>query len=71
MLVTKLTERQAELNLSNADFARLLGISRPLWTSVKSGQRKVGVQLLRGVARAFPDLNDVLLRFLRDDTPSS
>ena len=57
--------RQQELGLNDAGFAQLLGISRPLWWMTRSGDRRVNLMLLRGVAQAFPDLDDEILDHLR------
>jgi len=66
MLAETLEQRQQELGLSDGQFAQRLGISRPLWVATRTGQRAVALQLLRGVARAFPDLDAEILRFLRE-----
>ena len=66
MLIELLQARQRELGLSDGAFARRLGVSRSLWIAVQSGQRAVGLRLLRGVVRAFPDLDDDVLAFLRE-----
>jgi transcriptional regulator with XRE-family HTH domain len=67
MLVEKLEAKRKELNLSDADFARLLGISRPLWSATRSGNRAVSIALLRGVAQAFPEVDGDVLRYLRGE----
>ena len=63
-----LCARQSELKLHDGEFAARIGISRPLWVQVRSGSKAVGLQLLQGVARAFPDLDDQVLAFLRGDS---
>ena len=67
MLIELLQARQRELGLSDGAFARRLGVSRSLWIAVRSGRRAVGLNLLRGVVRAFPDLDDEVLDYLRED----
>ena len=65
MLTETLKKRQQKLQLDNAAFARRLGVSRAMWSSVKADRRAPGVHLLRGVTRAFPDLDAEVLAFLR------
>jgi hypothetical protein len=67
MLVEKLEAKRRELNLADAGFARLLGISRPLWSATRSGKRAASIALLRGVARAFPEMDGDVLRYLRGE----
>ena len=64
-LVALLEARQEELGLNDARFASLLGISRPLWWMTRSGDRRVNLMLLRGVAQAFSDLDEQILSCLR------
>lgn len=64
-LVEHLIICQNKLKLNNSEFARLLGISRPLWVMTKSGKRQINVSLLRGVAKTFPNLDMQILTFLR------
>ncbi len=64
-LVAELRSRQQELGLSDAEFARLLGISRPLWWMTRNGKRRINVMLLSGVAKAFPELDGQILDNLR------
>jgi len=65
VLIQTLKDRQQKLKANNTEFARRLGISRPLWVAVQAGRRAVGVELLRGVVNVFPDLDDEVLAFLR------
>jgi predicted transcriptional regulator len=67
MLVKKLEAKRRELNISDTYFARLLGISRPLCSATRSGKRAVNILLLRGVARAFPEMDGDVLRYLRGE----
>ena len=63
-LIQSLADRQHELGLNNIEFAARLGISRQLWEMTKTGKRNVGVTLLGGIVRAFPELNDQVLAYL-------
>ncbi len=65
MLIERLITRQRELGLTDGEFARRLGISRTLWWAIRTGQRAMGLRSLRGIVRAFPDLDDEVLAFLR------
>jgi len=67
-LVTILEARQRELGLTDAAFADRLGVSRQLWAMTRAGQRAVGLLLLQGVVRAFPDLHNQVLAHLQGDT---
>ena len=64
-IVNILQTRQKELDLIDARFAQLLGISRPLWWMTRNGQREVNISLLRGVAKAFPEMHDQIISFLQ------
>ena len=64
-IVKTLQTRQKELDLIDARFAQLLGISRPLWWMTRNGQREVNISPLRGVAKAFPELHEQIITFLQ------
>jgi transcriptional regulator with XRE-family HTH domain len=65
MLIDLLEAKRKELGLSDAAFARRLGVSRPLWSATRSGTRAVNITLLRGVVRAFPEMDGDVLNYLR------
>ena len=67
-LVAVLTARQQQLGLTDGRFARLMGLTRPLWQAIRTGRRNVSLRLLAGVVRAFPDLEGEALAFLRNHT---
>ena len=67
-LVEQLETRQKELGLTDAEFARTLRISRPLWWMTRNGKRRVNVMLLCGVAQAFPEMDGQILDFLRSQS---
>lgn len=62
-LVKWLTERQVECGLNDARFARLIGISHPMWYRLTIGEREPGLRVLQGALRAFPERRDDILRF--------
>lgn len=65
-LVSLLKQKQDELALRDAEFAKLLGVQRTAWVQVRNGARDPGVQFLGGVVKAFPTLADVCLVYMRD-----
>lgn len=62
MLIKKLKSKQG--NISDLEFARTLGISRQLWQMIRTGERGIGVALLSGTVRAYPDLIPDVFLFL-------
>lgn len=64
-LIEKIIEKQKEKQLTNAQFARLVGISESMWRSVRSGERQVGNKTLNGVLVTFPELDKEILAFIR------
>ncbi|PJH76009.1 MAG: hypothetical protein CO064_03555 [Anaerolineae bacterium CG_4_9_14_0_8_um_filter_58_9] len=65
-LLGKLIKTQNRESLSDAAFARRLGVSRQLWQAVKSDRRKVSLSLLKAVARQFPELERDVVKFLKE-----
>lgn len=53
-LIGKLKAKQG--NMSETDFAKTLGMSRTMWALVKNGQREPGLDFLKAIIKAFPDL---------------
>jgi len=68
-IIRALQEKKEQLELSNAALARRMGISRSAWTMISRGDRNIGIALLAGIARTFPDLNDLILVYLRSVPP--
>ena len=66
-LVKLLVNRQQEMKQPDGAFSRQLGICRTMWVATRFGKRQVGFSLLRGVTRAYPDLDGEVLAFLRGD----
>ena len=60
-----LWEVQRERGLSDGELAKALGISQPLVSLMKSGDRRAGGKVIRGAMRAFPQLGYLLTK----DTP--
>ena len=65
-IIEQLETRRKELGMTDEAFARLLGISRPLWSQIRSGKRRMTLEVVRGILRAFPDLEGQVLAFLRE-----
>jgi len=66
MLCSILEDRQERLGWDDPQFAHGLGISPSLWGKIRREERAVGLSLLRGIAKAYPDLNDKVLSFLQE-----
>lgn len=56
-LIEELIRIQKERDWSDQDMAEHLGVSRPMWSMVKAGDRHPGRKFLRGVKRGFPYLD--------------
>jgi len=66
-LIERLKKYQSQLGLSNYKFAERLGISAELWRMMKLGKRAVSLSLLRGIMKAYPEMEEDVLIFLRGD----
>ncbi len=64
-LVDILIRKQRQLQLSDADMATRLNISRELWNKTRLGHKRVRAKLLHGIIRGFPELTADALNFLR------
>ncbi len=65
-LIEVIEERRRELGWTDEALARALGVSRPLWSQIRSGRRQVTLNVVRGMLRAFPDLETQILAFLKE-----
>ncbi len=70
-LLEKLIDRQRSAGLSDRDMATRLGVSSPMWTMVRMGKANMGVRMLGGVVRSYPDLIPEVVFFLRGDRDKS
>jgi hypothetical protein len=70
-LVESLQERQRTLGLTDTDFATMLDMSRPMWSLVRSGKRRLGPDALGAIMRRFPELASDCLIYLRDSAAGS
>lgn len=69
-LIDKLKGIQVRESISGNEFARKLGISPQLYHMTKNGKRDIGLEVLRAIARAYPELNRDVLFFLSGDVNS-
>lgn len=67
-LIEAVEERKRALGWTDEALARALGVSRPLWSQIRSGQRQVTLNVVRGVLRTFPDLEGKVIAFLKEGT---
>jgi len=56
MYVTRLIDKQTELNLSDGAFATMLGCPRATWYATRAGTRGLGLGLVRTSMRLWPEL---------------
>jgi hypothetical protein len=61
-------QQQAADGLSDAEFARRLGVSHAMWSRVKHGKRGMGREFIRAALRAYPALAAETLRFFSAET---
>jgi len=64
-IVQVLIEKQAAAGMTNQDFATHLGMARPHWVQTRQGKKKVHLTLLKAVAHTYPEMDDLILEFLR------
>lgn len=69
MLLDSLKRKQQELGLSDREFAERLGVPRVTWTCTRLGYKRIGETMLVAAARAFPELEQDVLLFLRRKEP--
>jgi len=63
-LIERLKQEQAQKELTEAQFAQRLGVSRALWFLIKRGERKPSLRLLSAVAREFPELQLLVFEYI-------
>lgn len=66
-LIAIIEERKRSLGWTDEKLAQALGISRPLWSQIRSGKRRVTLYVVRGILHVFPDLESQILAFLKGD----
>ncbi len=69
-IIQALQEKRDQLKLDDLSLAERMGVSRSNWTMIAAGQRNIGVSLLAGIARTFPEMDDLILAYLRSIPPS-
>lgn len=65
-LIDTLLGIQKALRWGDAAMADALGITRSYWVMLRQGQRQPGRKVLVGVIKAFPQLEEDALLFLRE-----
>jgi len=65
-LVAALIRKQKDLCLSESDFARKLGISRPMWYQIKRGKRQPQLEILKKISNVFPDLQILVFSIMTE-----
>lgn len=63
-LIEKLKAKQGDM--SDTDFAEKLGMSRTMLALVYNGQRQPGLEFLKAVIKAFPDLQLDVYKLMSD-----
>lgn len=61
-IARKLAELQADR--TDAEFADLLGVSRPHWHHIRSGKRQPSYTILKRAIAHFPELYPIVMRDL-------
>ena len=70
MLLEKLIERQKQLGLNDAQFAKKLGVPRSTWRNTRIGERALGRKVALATMRTFSDLTADIVSFLVSDAPN-
>ncbi len=61
--------RKYQGGMSQREYARRLGLSSATLSLIYSGQRNVGIDVLRAVAQTFPESSDELARAMVESAP--
>jgi DNA-binding XRE family transcriptional regulator len=56
LLHQRLLERQRELGYRDGQMAKVLGIPRTSYSSIKVGRYRISMEVAKKIVRAFPDL---------------
>uniref|UniRef100_A0A6M3KR07 Uncharacterized protein n=1 Tax=viral metagenome TaxID=1070528 RepID=A0A6M3KR07_9ZZZZ len=67
-LVGIIVARQAQLKLGEVEFAKRLGVSRATWFLIKKGERSPGQKFIRGILKAFPELQLHIYQYLSEQS---
>lgn len=68
-LVRWMERKRADLGIGHAQFARLLGISVPLWQLYRTGDRKPSLRTLRRLLQEWPEDEAAILGAVKEDPP--
>lgn len=64
-LVELLCEQQEAVGASDRTFGPYLGVTQAMWSRTKAGERTIGLKLIRGALRVYPQLEGAVLDYLR------
>ena len=65
-LLQHLVQLQKNMEASDVKFAKMLGITQAMWTFTKQGRRKIGLSILMGITKKFPELQPEVIDFLKE-----
>ena len=65
-LVLRLWHIQIKEKIRDGKFAKKLGVSRSMWYAIKNCDRDVGLPLLTGTVKNYPELIPDVINFLRN-----
>lgn len=69
-ILEALRARERETGLGTRAFAKALGVSPTLWALTRHGRRPLTVATATAAARLMPDLEPLVLIFLRYELPN-
>lgn len=70
-LINKLKDRQKEEGLSDAKFAKKLGVHRTTWIRIKTEQTGISTRALQKIVTAYPGIKKEVHIFLCGDATVS
>lgn len=66
-LIDELRRRQVRAELSEIEFAELLGLADSTWVLIRQRKAKPGFKFVVGVVRRYPDLKGDVMAFLETE----
>jgi len=64
-LIRQLEAARAKKDMWDAEFAKLLGISRPMYSLVRSVKSRPGVPFFKGVLLNFPEMEPLVIAAIK------
>jgi len=65
-LINGITKCQKEKRLTDVAFAKIVGVNFSMVHCVKQGKRQPGMKVIKGLARNFPELHELIINYLAD-----